>query len=113
MYTSVALGARGLRRSPHTSLMAICGHYGPPMSHGRACECSCCSSRASIVGFNCNTAAADVHQPVSGPSCGLDHSGEVQESDEAGTVQNVHLVLPWPSERPWSSQTGYYLDHMA
>lgn len=28
------LGARGLCCSPHTSLMAICGHYSPPMRHG-------------------------------------------------------------------------------
>ncbi len=52
VYISVALGARSLRRSPHTSLMAICGHYSPPMSHTHAPECSLCSSRAAAVGFS-------------------------------------------------------------
>lgn len=53
----MALGARGLRRSPHTSLMAICGHYSPPISHTHVPECSFCSCRAAAVGL-CNTTAA-------------------------------------------------------
>ena len=52
MHTSEALGARGLRCSPYTSLMAICGHYSPPMSHNHAPECSLCSCRPAAVGFS-------------------------------------------------------------
>lgn len=52
VYTSMALGAWGLRCSPHTLLMAICGHYSPPMSHTHASECSLCSSRATAVGIS-------------------------------------------------------------
>lgn len=36
VYISLAQGARSQYCSPHTSLMAICGHYGLPMSHTRA-----------------------------------------------------------------------------
>lgn len=43
--------ARSQCCSPHTSLMAICGHYGPPMSHTHSPEWSPCSSRARHCGF--------------------------------------------------------------
>lgn len=52
VYISLAQGARSQYCSPHTSLMAICGHYGLPMSHPRAPECSLCSFRAAAVGFS-------------------------------------------------------------
>lgn len=52
LYTSVARRARGLRCSPNTSLMAICGHYSSPVSHTHAYECRLCSSRATIVAFS-------------------------------------------------------------
>lgn len=32
--------------------MAICGHYGPPMSHTHTSENSLCSSRAATTGFS-------------------------------------------------------------
>lgn len=43
--------ARSQCCSPHTSLMAICGHYGPPMSHTHSPEWSPGSSRARHCGF--------------------------------------------------------------
>ena len=43
--------ARSQCCSPHTSLMAICGHYGPPMSHTHSPEWSLCSSRACCCVF--------------------------------------------------------------
>lgn len=36
--------------SPHTSLIAICGHYNPPMIHSRLSECSLHSSGATATG---------------------------------------------------------------
>ncbi len=52
VHTSVTLGARSPHCSPHTSLMAICGHYSPPMTNTHTLECSLCSSRAATVGFS-------------------------------------------------------------
>lgn len=64
--------------SPHTSLMAICGHYSPPMTHTHTLECSLCPSRAGAVGFSTTlppllllllTAAVniDVYSPILAP----------------------------------------------
>jgi len=58
VYTSKALGTSGLPCLPHILLMAICGHYSPPMSHTNAPLYRLCSSRASTLGFCHNTTAA-------------------------------------------------------
>lgn len=50
--------ASGLHCSPHTSLMAIGGHYGPPMTHRLLVQAARRSPEAHTLGFSSAAAAS-------------------------------------------------------